>query len=87
MKALMDFFGGAAKILTWFLSAIVIPVTAWFIVLREDVKGLQRDAVAGKDYVRIVETRVYDLEKHVQTSNDEIMRSLGRIEGELKRIR
>lgn len=87
MRALLDFFGGAAKITTWFMSAIVIPIAAWFIVLRDDVRMLQRDALAGKDYVRIVETRVVDLEKAVEKKNDEIMRSLGRIEGELKRIK
>lgn len=87
LKGVLEFFGGAAKVFTWFLTAIVIPMTAWFVVLREDVKGLQRDAVASRAYVQLIENRVYSVERDIDQKHNEVLRSLGRIEGELKRIR
>ena len=87
MKVLLDFFGGAAKIFTWFITAVVLPVVAWFLMMRDDVRSLQRDALQSKDQVRKVESRVMDLEHESNLKHTEVIRSLGRIEGELRRIR
>ena len=69
-----------SKLISWFITAVVIPVTIWFTVLRYDMQHIKTTTVA-------LEARIESNESILAKSLEEMNRSLGRIEGELKRIK
>jgi hypothetical protein len=96
-EAVLDWLRGSAKLLGWFISSVVIPLTIWFTVLRGDVSQVARDQVEFKTEVR-TKFKEIDEEFHNRTVQrdakdqylnntlGEIQKSIGRVEGELKRI-
>lgn len=87
LQGILQFFGGAAKVLVWFISAVVIPLTVWITFQRDEMKTLRKDVNFNyAEQIRFeneIETRRLQDQKRF----DEIMVTLGRMEGELKRIR
>jgi len=77
--------------LVWFLSAVVIPCTIWFTMLRADINTLkyaQAEAQAASvTRFGVIETRLDDKEERLQATLQDMNRKLGEISGELKRIR
>ena len=77
------FFGLVAKfskLISWFITAVVIPVTIWFTVLRYDIQSM-------KVTTANLQTRMDNNDSMLAQRLEEMNRSLGRIEGELKRIK
>jgi hypothetical protein len=76
-------FGALAKfskLISWFITAVVIPVTIWFTVLRYDMQHI-------KTTTANLQTRMDQTDSLLAQRLEEMNRSLGRIEGELKRIK
>lgn len=97
METFLGWIRGSAKLLGWFVSSVVIPITIWFTVLRNDVNSVAREQVAFKVQVER-KFEAIDLEFQKRSSqndtrqeklNDtlgEIKTALGEVRGELKRI-
>jgi hypothetical protein len=69
-----------SKLISWFITAVVIPVTIWFTVLRHDIQSM-------KTTTSNLQTRMDNNDSMLAQRLEEMNRSLGRIEGELKRIK
>lgn len=88
---------GSAKLLGWFISSVVIPLTIWFTVLRHDVSQVAKDQSVFEAEVRVKFKEIDDefhsrtlqreaRDEHLNNTLGEIQKSIGRVEGELKRI-
>lgn len=86
-EAMLQFFGGAARVLTWFISAVVIPLTVWLTVQRKDVLNLKQNVEANYAQQLRTENEIEIRRSENEKRFDDVMTALGRIEGELKRIK
>ena len=82
-----ELFTGILKTLSWFIVNLVIPITAWFILLRSDVISLKKAEAETEIRVGIIEENLVKKDELLNLKIEEIIRSLGRIEGEMKRIK
>ena len=80
-------FGGFFGLLRWFFAAIVIPVTVWFLALRSDVSALESKVAYNIEAIRSLKVINKDFNQTVIYKLDEMNRSIGRLEGEIKRIK
>lgn len=85
-EAINIIFGSIGRTAFWFIGSVVIPGTAWFVLLRVDISQL-------KDGYKEVKAESAQIKMEVQKEKDElaykferIERSLGRLEGSVQRI-
>lgn len=71
----------------WMLTVVVIPMTIWFITLRSDVDSLKKKELQTTEEIRVLSGQVNEFRGSTEKGIQEIARSLGRVEGELRRIK
>jgi Tfp pilus assembly protein PilO len=85
MQAILNFFGGAAKITTWFLTAVVIPIVAWATIMKTDIESLKKD-IASEHQMLIDHKKQYaEDQKETASMLRELKYMVGRIEGKIDR--
>ena len=75
------------KAAVWMLTVVVIPMTVWFIALRSDVDQLKQKEIATKNEILLIAEQVGSLRDSTDKGFQDVSRSLGRVEGELRRIK
>lgn len=85
MQAFFNFFGGAAKMATWFITAVIIPIVAWATIMRADIETLKKEIFA--EQVSLAEHKKMYAEEQRGTATllRELKYMIGRIEGKLDR--
>jgi hypothetical protein len=87
MDELARSIGKIPQLVRWFFTAIVIPLSIWFLALRSDVNALSIKQVNTQSAVKRIEAASVSHNEMVVRKLTEFERSLGRIEGEIKRIK
>ncbi len=83
----MDKALNAAFNLAKFIGVIVVPVTLWFLVLRQDVIAAQNTIIEIQQVQKTRDERYRELREKSAEQYAIIIRELGEIRGELKRIK
>jgi len=84
---LWELLTGIVKTLSWFVVTLVIPMTVWFMLLRSDVVSLKKVEAQTEMRVGIIEDNLVKKDELLNLKIEEIIRSLGRIEGQMSRIK
>lgn len=87
LKAIIESLGGIAKILFWFITAVVIPITIWFLVLKLEVNEAKTNISDLKVRIKEDEETVKSSFKTLDQKLDQIHKDLGQVMGELRRIK
>jgi hypothetical protein len=80
MLAFLDLIQKSWKFLSWFIFSVVVPVTAWFVLIRHDVSSALEASKTNSE-------RIEEVKEKQDEKFNRIIRELGEIKGELKRIK
>lgn len=70
-----------------FVGLIVVPITVWFLALRQEVARASLDIVGLQSGQEAMQIKQEEIRDRINDQYLVIMRELGEIRGELKRIK
>jgi hypothetical protein len=83
----MSWIDNIPGVVRWFITGIAIPLTVWFLAIRSDVSALQIKQQSTEFQIKTLQRYNQDSDKIIVNKLEEVQRSLGRLEGEIKRIK
>jgi len=86
-QGIINALGGVGKILTWFITTVVIPITIWFTILKVEVENTQGQVLELKNRLQKDEDNIGLSFNVLNAKLDQIHKDLGQVMGELRRIK
>jgi hypothetical protein len=83
-QTLIQVFEKLGKGLSWFITAVVVPATIWFTVLKTDMVTLKAQTVQNSSDIDFIRREIHAAALRWEKDLAEIKRSLGRVEGYLE---
>lgn len=86
-QGIINALGGVGKILIWFITTVVIPITIWFTILKVEVENTQGQVLELKNRLQKDEDNIGLSFNVLNAKLDQIHKDLGQVMGELRRIK
>lgn len=87
MTWILELVSKSGQLIFWFISAVIIPVTVWFTLVRSDLTNVKAQQIEDRMYIASVDEKVDDFKETNEDNMKKIIQDLGIIKGELKRIK